>query len=103
MKNRQMEWQLLDKFRRQFFLKHEVKKGVWQAFLNNNHLSLKLRYGIKVKKTFLMNFATLTRHRNRCVISGRQYNVISKTHYSRFVLRREAYIGHLPGVARFSR
>lgn len=103
MKTRQEEWQLLDRYRRQFFLKYEVKAMVWRAYLKNNSLPLQTQWGVRLKKTLLPSIATVTTHRNRCVRSGRQYNVLRKVQYSRFVMRRAAYSGTLPGVSRFSR
>jgi ribosomal protein S14 len=43
-----------------------------------------------------------SRLRNRCVRSGRQYNVLRKTQTCRFVFRFESYEGLLPGVSRSS-
>lgn len=39
---------------------------------------------------------------NRCVITGRNWNVLKKTQYSRFCFRNESYKGFLPGVKRLS-
>ena len=42
------------------------------------------------------------RLRNRCIQSGRQYNVLQKTQTCRFVFRFESYDGLLPGIRRSS-
>jgi ribosomal protein S14 len=46
---------------------------------------------------------TLNKKRNRCVISGRNRNVLTKTKTSRFVFRQLLNLTILPSMGRFSR
>jgi len=103
MKERQKEWKLLDNYRRRFFLKYEFKKIVSRSLLNNRYALLIPKYVARIRFSFITTKASTNKQRNRCVISGREHNVLSKVQYSRFVFRDRATHGALPGVSRLSR
>jgi ribosomal protein S14 len=101
--NRQQEWIRLDKFRRHFFVKYEIKKMIQKSIIRNRTLPMSYRFFLKFRMASVITSSSLTKHRNRCVVSGRSYNVLQKTQYSRFVFRDRANFGYLPGVSRLSR
>jgi ribosomal protein S14 len=101
--NRQLEWTRLDKFRRHFFVKYEIKKMIQQTIIKNKTIPLSYRFFLKFRMSSVITSASVSKHRNRCVVSGRSWNVLKKTQYSRFVFRDRANFGYLPGVSRLSR
>jgi len=94
---------MLDNYRRQFFLKYEFEKSVLKGITKNYYLPHQTRLLAQTRLALLPKVAATNKHRNRCVRSGRKHNVLKKMQYSRFIFRDEAYLGHLPGVARLSR
>jgi len=69
----------------------------------NQTLPISYHFYIKFRLSTLINLSAVNKQRNRCVISGRVWNVLKKTQYSRFVFREKANFGYLPGVSRLSR
>jgi len=100
--SRAEQWIALDKLKRKFFLKHEMKKFILKSILKNSKLPLTYRYlsfYIKIQTPRWSNFSQIT---NRCVKTGRSMSVTKYARYSRFVLRTEIYNGNLPGFKRAS-
>jgi len=102
MLERQVQWKLLDNYRRQNFIRFELKRLVLKSLLKNQSIPLSNRYMASLQLSLLPSISGATKHRNRCVESGRKWNVLKKTQYSRFIFRRESYKGSLPGVSRMS-
>lgn len=100
--NRQEQWIKLDKFRRHEFLKAELKKKILKSIIKNTETTLIVRYYAFYNYTLLTRSSSITQVKNRCVLSGRKWMIVKKTRYSRFMLRREAYRGNLPGLMRGS-
>jgi ribosomal protein S14 len=100
--SRHTQWKLLDHYRRSFFVKYEIKNKVLKSISKNRYLPLSYRYYSLFHKAQIPSIASITKHRNRCLQSGRQYNVLRKTQTCRFVFRFEAYEGVMPGVRRDS-
>ena len=84
-------------------MKYEIKKMLQKTMFRNQTLPLSYRFFLKFRISSIITSASLTKHRNRCVVSGRTHNVLQKTQYSRFVFRDRANFGYLPGVSRLSR
>lgn len=85
---RKLAWKLLDNYKRKFFIKNEFKR-LFMGINRNKFLNeLEIEY-IKFKKSRLNVIGSRTRLNNRCVVSGRNYNVLNKFGYSRFILRDE--------------
>ena len=76
---------------------------IHKTIIKNKALPLCYRFFLKFRMSSIITSSSLTKHRNRCVVSGRTYNVLKKTQYSRFVFRDRANFGYLPGVSRLSR
>ena len=102
MLNRQFQWRLLDNFRRKSYLKYELRRRLLKSLQKNHNTPLGYRYLASFYLGLTPRRASVTQPRNRCVRSGRSWNVIRRTQYSRFVLRAEGYKGSLPGFRRMS-
>jgi ribosomal protein S14 len=76
---------------------------IHKTIATNKTVPLAYRFFLKFKISSTITTTSLTKHRNRCVVSGRTYNVIRKAQYSRFVFRDRSNFGYLPGVSRLSR
>jgi len=100
--DRQTSWAIFDKFKRRLVIKNEVKRRLLKSLTNSKNLPLTYRQYAYYQKSLLIRFSSLTQSRNRCVVSGRKWNVLSKVKYSRFVLRSEASQGNVPGFQRSS-
>lgn len=100
---RQNQLKLLDHYRRQFFIKYEIKQKILKSSIKNKFIPLHYRIFLRFQLVKLQKITSLTKARNRCLITGRVWNVLKKAQYSRFVFRKESNFGHLPGVNRLSR
>lgn len=76
---------------------------IHKTIIRNKTLPLCYRFFLKFRMSSVITSSSLTKHRNRCVVSGRTHNVLKKAQYSRFVFRDRANFGYLPGVSRLSR
>lgn len=99
---RQDQWKTLDNLRRKFFIKYELRSRLLNSIKVNSRVPLAQRHYAQFQQNIIPRKAYITKPRNRCVVSGRQYNTISKTKHSRFVLRFTSYKGVLPGLRRAS-
>jgi len=68
----------------------------------NKIISLSKRFNIQKKISFLPKDSSITRLRNRCVITGRSRGVYSKFMLSRMCIRSLASNNQLPGVKKSS-
>jgi len=100
--NRYSQWIKLDKFRRHQFLKSEIKKKILKSIIKNTKISNFIRYYAFYNYTLCNRSSSVTQIRNRCVVYGRKWMIIQKTRTSRFVFRKDAYQGNLPGLRRDS-
>ena len=98
--SRQQQWIKLDCYRRREFLKAELKKKILKTLIKNAKTVNSVRYYAYYNYTLLSRSASVAKIRNRCVVSGRRHMIVKKTRYSRFVFRKEAYAGVLPGLKR---
>lgn len=78
------------------FLKFELKRLILKSITKNEMIPYAARYNALFYKNQLIRFSTIGAQRNRCVLTGRVWNVLKKVKYSRFVFRTEAYDGHMP-------
>jgi len=99
---RQQLWITFDNLKRQMFVKSELRHLLLKGMLKNTNTSLAIHHYMLFKKTRLTRISSRIQHRNRCVVSGRKWNVLKKTQYSRFVFRKESYEGTIPGLRRAS-
>lgn len=99
---RQEQWTLLDNFRRKTYIKYEIKTILLRSIIKNRYIPSVYRYHAAFQKASLPRNASSIKHNNRCVVTGRNLNVIQKVRLSRFEVRKNAYQGNLPGMRRSS-
>jgi small subunit ribosomal protein S14 len=88
-----------DKKRRQGFLDLETKRLAVKILQRSGGLS---RAFAGLRGCELSRDSSLTRVRNRCVLSGRSGSVLSVFRLSRIRFRELALLGKLPGVKKAS-
>jgi len=84
------------------YVKYEIKSKLLRSILRNKNIPQAYRYFALFQKSLLPKSSSVVKQTNRCVQSGRQWNVLRKTKLSRFVFRFRSYEGLLPGVRRSS-
>jgi len=92
-----------DQQRRLSFNKQELSWIFFKSLYLNKHLSLKLRskfFEKRFKQRKLNYYGSLTKIRNRCVLSGSSHSVIKKFKMSRMCLREQVFKGNFPGVGK---
>jgi ribosomal protein S14 len=87
--------------RRKLYIKFELKNKLFHSILKNQQTTLSNRYLVSLYRSSLPK-SSVTKIVNRCVRTGRSYNVLKKVQLSRFPFRFESYNGTLPGVRRHS-
>jgi len=92
-----------DKKRRQIFSNFEQKRALLKALIRNENLSKKIRWKISLELAKLPKDSSLTRIRNRCVLTGRPRGVQNYFKVSRIILRDIISKGEAPGVTKYSR
>jgi small subunit ribosomal protein S14 len=92
----------MDLLKRRLFVKFELKRNLLRSILLNRHLKPIIRLYVLYKLTFLPTIVSITKQNNRCVVSGRSYNVLSSVRLSRFQLRDLANNGDIPGLRKYS-
>ena len=80
-------WRLVDKVKRKFFLKYEILKILSKTCLKNSKLPIIYKYFIYIKLIKLIRFSNIGISKNRCILSGRSYGILSYFKVSRFFLR----------------
>ena len=93
---------MLDKLRRQSYIKTELRRMLLRSVTKSSDTPLSQRYVAQFGLAHLPRQGSRNKIRNRCVISGRSWNVIRKARYSRFEFRFKAYFSLLPAVRRAS-
>lgn len=93
---------MMDLLKRRFYIKFELKKTFYKSLIFNKNIKIILRLYALYKLSHLQRYTSVTKINNRCVISGRSYNILSKFKYSRFVLRSETNQGNTVGFSRIS-
>ena len=91
-----------DKNKRNQYLLFEKKKLVLKYIVNNLNLSKKLRFSIYKNLWAFPKDSSITRIRNRCVISNRSRGVYGKLKLSRIVFRKLSLSGKLMGMKKAS-
>lgn len=99
---RGQQWILIDKLKRNLYIKYELKRVIIKSIIKTNTISNTYKYYALYEKTKLKRWTTINQQTNRCFKTGRQWYVHKLTRYCRFSFRTEAYNGHLPGFKRAS-
>ena len=95
-------WIERDKQRRNLVNKFEKKRKILKAIMYNTTLPFNERFRAQVELSRLPKDSSITRIKNRCVITGRARSVYSKFKLSRIAFRNLASQGKLPGVTKSS-
>jgi ribosomal protein S14 len=82
---------MLDKLRRKSYIKVELRRMLLRSATKSNSTPLFHRYTAQFGLTHLPRRGSRNKIRNRCISSGRTWNVIRKSRYSRFEFRVNAY------------
>lgn len=92
----------MDDYKRKLYLKHEIKRRLLKSIKSNKLISFRIRYQTVFFSSKFTKLSSYTYSNKRCVVSGRVWSVTSKTNYSRFIFRSEAYLSNIPGMKRAS-
>jgi ribosomal protein S14 len=88
--------------RRLLMATNELKRLQYKAISQDRNLTPKVRLHAALCLNKLNRNSTLTRIKNRCVITGRARSVYSKYKMSRIIFRELASKGDLTGVIKSS-
>tara|TARA_B100001142_G_scaffold300436_1_gene325208 strand:+ start:32757 stop:33056 length:300 start_codon:yes stop_codon:yes gene_type:complete len=87
-----------DKKRRKLFIHYEEKKYILKYIQNNMNISKTIREKAYKKHLRMPRNSSVTRVRNRCVLTNRPRAVYKKFKFSRIQLRNLALEGEIPGI-----
>lgn len=99
---REHHWRLVDKVKRKYYLKYEIIRRLIRTFILNKHISILYKTFVYVKFLKYTRFCILPNAKNRCILSGRTYGVMSKYKLSRFMLRLSVHKMQTHGLKRLS-
>lgn len=98
-----MKKQIKKNINQRYLFKNEEKKRlVLKSIAQNLNLEKKIRWKIQKKLIKLSNNSSVTRIKNRCIITGRSRSVYRFFKLSRIQLRKLASEGSLPGLSKYS-
>jgi len=92
----------IDKKRRTLFHKYEVKRTIYKSIIKNATISLASKLKASVKLCELSRNSSITRVKNRCILTGRPKSVYRQFRISRICFRELASNGLLTGVFKSS-
>jgi small subunit ribosomal protein S14 len=84
------------------FKDKEKKRLILKAITQNLNLEKNIRWKTQKKFITIPNISSLTRIKNRCILTGRSKSVYRFFKLSRIQLRKLASEGFLPGVSKYS-
>ena len=87
-----------DKKRRKLYIQYEKKKIILKYIQNNLNLNKAIRAKAYEKLRSLPRDSSITRVRNRCVLTNRPRAVYQKFKFSRLMFRKLALQGEIPGI-----
>lgn len=91
-----------DKKRRKLFSDSEIRRKYYQFMLLNNALKSESRLFYQQKLSLLPRNTSMTRIKNRCLLTGRGRGIFSFYGLSRISFRELASKGSLPGIKKKS-
>lgn len=87
---------------RNLFKNNEKKRLILKSITNNLQFEKKIRWKLQKKLFEFSNNSSLTRIKNRCILTGRSRSVYRFFKLSRIQFRKLASEGCLPGVSKYS-
>ena len=91
-----------DKRNRLLFKKFELKHISIKTLANDSKISANLRHKFNLELNELPRNCSITRIRNRCIITGRSRGVYKKLKISRILAKEYINSGLLPGYTKSS-
>lgn len=91
-----------DQNRRKLVQKHELRRLQYKALINDFSIPKKVRYQFIQKLNKLPKNSSITRVRNRCILTGRGRSVFRFCKLSRIIIRQLAAQGQLAGIQKSS-
>lgn len=88
--------------RRKLFLKYERIRRLYKFIQQNSRLKRSQRFHYSRALTFLPKDSSISRIRNRCLLTGRARSVYSDFQLTRMKLRELASFGLLMGIKKSS-
>lgn len=95
-------WRLMDKAKRKIFLKYEIFKILSKSLIRDASISVVYKYYIYLKLIKLIKYANIGLRKNRCILSGRTYGILSYFKLSRFFLKLNILRMNTFGLRRLS-
>jgi succinate dehydrogenase (ubiquinone) iron-sulfur subunit len=87
-----------DKKRRLLFKKFEIRRLILKSLLVEQNLESHEKNFIRYLLSKIPKDSSLTRIRNRCIVTGRGRGVFSKFRLSRIVFKKYSLMGNIYGV-----
>ncbi|CEJ90904.1 Putative 37S ribosomal protein MRP2, mitochondrial [[Torrubiella] hemipterigena] len=87
-----------DHTKRKVFEQHEPERQALRYMIRNTSLPPRARAEAQLQLTQMHSYTRPTQIRNRCIMGGRGRGIFRAFKLNRFVFRREAIAGNLPGV-----
>lgn len=84
------------------FKKTEKQRLILKAITQNLNLGKNIRWKTQKKFLTIPQISSLTRIKNRCILTGRSKSIYRFFKLSRIQLRKLASEGFLPGVSKYS-
>lgn len=91
-----------DKKRRKLFEKYEIRRVQYKSMIKDTSLPLKIRYYYVSLLNNLPRNSSITRIKNRCILTGRGKSIYRFYKLSRISFRKLASQGKLPGIIKSS-
>jgi succinate dehydrogenase (ubiquinone) iron-sulfur subunit len=91
-----------DNKRRKLFKKYELKRKVLKSTVLDENINLRERFFTQLLLTNLPKNSSVTRIKNRCVITGRSQSVYRKFKLSRIQIKSQLDKNNLAGLKKIS-
>jgi ribosomal protein S14 len=95
-------WRWSDQVKRKYYLKFEIIRRLMRSFVLNQNVPMIYKTYVYMKFAKYTRFCILPSAKNRCVLSGRTYGVMSYFKLSRFFLRLHVHKMNTHGLKRLS-
>ncbi len=88
--------------RRNLFKKYELKRKILKSTIYNENVSLKEKFFSQLLLSNLPKNSSVTRIKNRCVITGRSQSVYRKFKMSRIQIKTQLSKNNITGLRKIS-
>lgn len=87
---------------RNLFYSFEKKRLILRIICKNNFFNNKIRISVKQKFLYLSNNSSITRIKNRCILTGRGKKIYRFFRLTRHALKEKSSQGYLPGLSKYN-